>query len=379
MDGALTWRCCHAAPQTTQETQGDSSRYSEGVLPLVPFIINGDSASSRDYPMTGAVILETDDADAPLLWCSSTLLVPDTVVLAAHCVDPELITALYPGTTEIRLFWSRLDNMTPYDGTGLLPHDAVEVIGAVYHADYSVLAFDEGIADNHDIALLFLEEAQDIAHAYPISPAETAQLVEGAGVVVVGWGQQSAEDPDDIGEKRMGDSVIGEVGSAEFLVGPEASDVRQCHGDSGGPVFLDVDADTETPTRIVGVTSHAYDETACASTGAVNTRIDAHLGWLDAQLRARCEDGFRVWCEEPGLIFAPVAEEDDSDGSIGDGLGPGASTGSGRPTELTTDTAGCSTVSGPMLWWLPVLLGRRRRPSRPQPGSANEGSCAAQP
>ena len=329
--------------------------------------------------MTGAVILESDDTDAPILWCSSTLLAPDTVVLAAHCVDPALITALYPGTTEIRLYWSRLDDMTLYDGTGLLPHDAVAVIGAVYHADYSVLAFDEGIANNHDIALLFLEEAQDTEHAYPIAPEETAQLVEGAGVVVVGWGQQSAGDPDDIGEKRMGDSVVGELGSAEFLVGPEASDVRQCHGDSGGPVFLDVDADTETPTRIVGVTSHAYDETACASIGAVNTRVDAHLDWLDAQLRARCEDGFRVWCEEPGLIFAPMVEEEDNDGGVGDGLGPGSSTGDGSPTELTTDAAGCSTVSGPMLWWLPVLLGRRRRPARSQTGGDHADSSAAQP
>ncbi|MFT5680540.1 MAG: hypothetical protein ACI8RZ_001446, partial [Myxococcota bacterium] len=303
------------------------------MLPLVPFIINGDPALSRDHPSAGALLLESDAVGAPILWCSSTLIAPDTVVLAAHCIDPEIITALYPDTTEIRLYWSRLSDMTPYVGTGLLPYDAVEAIGAVYHASYSVVGFDEGIANNHDIALLFLEEAVDTEHAYPISAAESVQLVEGAEVVVVGWGQQSPDEPD-IGEKRMGTSIVGELGSTEFLVGPEEDDVRQCHGDSGGPVFLDVLADTETPTRIVGVTSHAYDQTACDAIGAVNTRIDAHLDWLDAQMRARCEDGFRVWCEEPGLIFAPDAEEDDGDG-VSDGLGPGAESGGGGRVELT--------------------------------------------
>jgi hypothetical protein len=329
--------------------------------------------------MTGAVLLYSDDAGAPLLWCSSTLLAPDVVVLAAHCIDPEIITALYPATTEIGFYWSRLPDMDPYDGTGLLPHDAVEAIGAVYHAGYSVDGFDEGIANNHDIALLFLAEAQEVAHAYPISAAESAQLVEGAEVAVVGWGQQTG-DAESIGEKRMGFSVVGELGSTEFLVGPQSEDVRQCHGDSGGPVFLDVLADTQTPMRLVGVTSHAFDETACDAIGAVNTRIDAHLDWLDAQLRARCEDGFRVWCEEPGLIFAPAAEADDGGTSDGS-LGPGAGGGGGGRVELTDDAAGCQTVSGTAAGWRPLLLGlllsrRRRRGSRQAaPGSARDGQA----
>jgi hypothetical protein len=101
----------------------------------------------------------------------------------------------------------------------------------------------------------------------------------------------------------------------------------------------------------------------CDSIGGVNTRIDAHLGWLDAQLRARCEDGFRVWCEEPGLLFAPETEE--GDGSTSDGLGPGAGGGGGGPVELIDESAGCSAAHSAahslMLWWLPVLLSRRRR------------------
>ena len=352
-------------------------------------IINGESATADDYPMTGGMLMRADieiwgsTSSVSTIVCSSTLIAPDVVLLAAHCLDDYALTYGMGEVNNKELQWSRQADLTAWDGSGANPDwpaDAVAVIDTVMHEDFDLTTMAVGIAENDDIALMFLAEAvTDVEPAYLPTLDEATQLEEGLEVAVVGWGQQSAGDPDDIGEKRMGDSVVGELGSAEFLVGPEASDVRQCHGDSGGPVFLDVDADTETPTRIVGVTSHAYDETACASIGAVNTRVDAHLDWLDAQLRARCEDGFRVWCEEPGLIFAPMVEEEDNDGGVGDGLGPGSSTGDGSPTELTTDAAGCSTVSGPMLWWLPVLLGRRRRPARSQTGGDHADSSAAQP
>ena len=310
--------------------------------------------------MTGAVLMESDQAGAPQLWCSSTLLTPDVVVLAAHCVDPEIILGLYPETTTLRFYWTREDDVSSYDGTGRLPSDAIEAIGAVYHASYSVAGFDEGIANNHDIALLFLAEVADEGHAYPVALDESEQLVEEAEVVVVGWGQQSTA-PDSTGEKMMGVSTVGALGETEFLVGPLAADVRQCHGDSGGPVFLDVLADTTTPLRLVGVTSHAYDETACEEVGAVNTRIDAHLDWLDDQLRARCADGFRVWCEEPGLIFAPPAEDEEDNAVIDDGISASPGSGGGLMQELDDAPAGCSTTGGGTLWLLPLLLSRARQ------------------
>ena len=327
------------------------------------WIINGQPAAEHVYEMTGAILVETDRSGAPWLWCSGTLLAPDVVVLAAHCVDPMLILSAFPGTTEIHFTFSRLTSMTPYDGTGQRPYDAVDAIGAVYHAGYSHSRFELGISDNDDIALLFLGEALDVAHAYPLSSAESVQLVEGASVDVVGWGQSSTA-PDSTGDKRWGTSVVGEVGGWEFHVGPEAADVRQCFGDSGGPVFLTVDASTTTATRLAGITSHAYDETGCEETGGVSTRVDAYLDWLDAQLVARCEDGFRVWCDEPGLIFAP--EEDDTETSTGGGSGdsdpnPTPSTDGGGGRVVFEEPAGCQSVGGGALWWLPVLLLRRRR------------------
>ena len=61
--------------------------------------------------------------------------------------------------------------------------------------------------------------------------------------------------------------------------------------------------------RLVGVTSHAYDETDCAAKGGVDTRVDHYLTWIDEQMRSRCEDGTRVWCEVEGIIPPPTEEE----------------------------------------------------------------------
>ena len=53
-------------------------------------IINGEDAEASEYPQTGAMIAQIEGFPGPLFMCSSTLVAPDTVLLAAHCVDEEL-------------------------------------------------------------------------------------------------------------------------------------------------------------------------------------------------------------------------------------------------------------------------------------------------
>lgn len=106
----------------------------------------------------------------------------------------------------------------------------------------------------------------------------------------------------------MGTSFIAEKTAAEFKVGEVVTDVRKCHGDSGGPSFMEVETDSSEKWRIVGVTSHAYDQTDCRSTGGVDTRITAYLDWIDDEMRSRCEDGSRSWCVTPGIPTPPNAD-----------------------------------------------------------------------
>ena len=140
--------------------------------------------------------------------------------------------------------------------------------------------------------------------------------------------------------------------------------------------------DIDGGVRLIGVTSHAYDWTDCTETGGVDTRIDYYLDWIDDEMRARCESGERVWCEEEGILgpdyvgsgesgddpdFPSGSDDDDIGGSEGDEEGYSFLTSLGDDG----DEGGCSCSAAPRrdaLLWLSALVGligaRRRQPSR---------------
>jgi MYXO-CTERM domain-containing protein len=107
----------------------------------------------------------------------------------------------------------------------------------------------------------------------------------------------------------MGESFIARLAPYEMQIGLEESDVRQCHGDSGGPTFLNIETTTDDAMRLIGVTSHTYDASDCARTGGVDTRVDYYVDWIDQEMRAACDDGTRVWCDEPGILVPPTTED----------------------------------------------------------------------
>lgn len=338
--------------------------------PTAVGIINGAEASTEEYPMTGGMLMSASFFGFPMdtFVCSSTLIAPDVVLIAAHCLDDYAFTLGFGELEDKRVWWSREADLTGWDGTTQdpeLPADAVEAVSWVIHPDFSMTDFGVGITQNDDIALMFLSEAvTDVPHAYLPTADEATQLAEGALVAVVGWGQQvatsggwgDAPEPGTYAIKMWGESTLGEVGSHEFHVGPETEDVRKCHGDSGGPTFMDVETTSTESMRLIGVTSHAYDaQTDCNVTGGVDTRADAYLEWIDAEMNAACEDGTRAWCDETGIIAPPepvVADDDDADGVDGEDGKDGK--------------AGCSAVGGASGATIAVLslLGvaaRRRR------------------
>lgn len=298
-------------------------------------IINGEEAATDDYPMTGATIidayLDSQWGSGPFrtLSCSSTLIAPDVVLLAAHCVDPDSYTYGMGELSDVDIRWTREADLTAFDGRRISewPEDAVQAVAWVTPDEWDLFGMETGIGTNYDIALLFLSEPLDIPHAYLPTAEEAAQLAVDTEVVVVGWGQQEATS---FGEqppagtyalKRMGVSYINELGEAEFQVGGEEADVRKCHGDSGGPSFATLDTESPERMRLVGVTSHAYDRSDCNRTGGVDTRVDFYLDWIDAEMRAACADGTRAWCEQEGIIHAPIPVEEDPEEEEGkDGL-----------------------------------------------------------
>jgi MYXO-CTERM domain-containing protein len=324
-------------------------------------IINGEAPSADHHPeaggmLAGAVIdFGGSTFDLKMLMCSSTLIAPDVVLLAAHCVDFEYYEQMAGMQFDnVDIAFSRTADLSGYAGMPGTdwPADSVFAWDVAAHPEFSMQAIQMGLAENFDIALMFLDEAVlDVAPALLPTEAEATALVEGAVVEIVGWGQQTSDQTPPagtVGIKMAGTSVVGDIAAHEFQVGVAEDDVRKCHGDSGGPSYLDVGG-TGNSKRLVGVTSHAYDQTDCRETGGVDTRVDYYLEWIDAEMRSRCEDGTRVWCETEGIVpsdFSPegfVFEE----------------------TEDEVEGCSCSTAPPPMsLVWAFGLLGlvsRRRR------------------
>jgi MYXO-CTERM domain-containing protein len=331
--------------------------------PVLAFdeIINGEeSSSTSDYPSAGGMLAGTiidfggTTYDIKMLMCSSTLIAPDVVLLAAHCIDFSYYEQMAGMSfDDANIGFSRTADLSAWSGMPGTewPEDTILAWEALAHPGFSMAGMGIGLSENDDIALLFLEEAiLDVEPALLPTSAEAAQITEGTSVDIVGWGQQTSDQnppAGTVGYKMHGTSHIAETAETEFKVGEVESDVRKCHGDSGGPTYLDVgDGD-----RVIGVTSHSYDMTDCRETGGVDTRVDHYLDWIDDEMRARCEDGTRVWCETDGIIDPDWIAPDD----VGDFDGD---------TKITG--CGCSSSKSATGWvWLLGLLGvfgvRRRR------------------
>ena len=69
--------------------------------PTVSAIINGETATIDDYPMTGGMMMDADlsfggsPMNVRMFVCSSTLIAPDVVLLAAHCLDDYALSLIH--------------------------------------------------------------------------------------------------------------------------------------------------------------------------------------------------------------------------------------------------------------------------------------------
>jgi subtilisin-like proprotein convertase family protein len=262
------------SPDAGSERSGTAAGYREG-LPAGdsaanipdPRIVGGVEVYPPDkYPFVAALVWRGGDAWADQ-FCGGSVISPDWVLTAAHCVFGE-------SASEIDVVVGRHDLSTSAG-------DRIGVISIVVHPGYN-----ETTSAN-DLALIHLASPTSFAPA--ALPANTSLEAPGTALTVAGWGD-TMSDPKwpyklrEVEVPVVSDAVCS-AAYAGFDDGPSAVDlcagnlaaggINSCQGDSGGPLF----ASTAGGFTQVGIVSRGN---GCGLPGypGIYTRVSAFTAWI---------------------------------------------------------------------------------------------------
>ncbi|MGO8992521.1 MAG: S1 family peptidase [Polyangiaceae bacterium] len=217
-------------------------------------IVSGVDDNGRD-PAVVALDVGADSL------CSGTLIAPDVLLTARHCVSITADTIACPATGP------QVTGERPPSSLRVLSGDKVQTAREVARGTAVVLPPGDILCDA-DIALVLLDQAVDVD---PLDVSTTG-VTAGDHVTSVGYGRKADGDPP--GTKLFREHVeVLSTTAWEFLVG-EAT----CQGDSGGPAL------DETTGDIVGIVSRGGP--TCDGPGAHNvyTRTDAFQSLINEAL-----------------------------------------------------------------------------------------------
>ena len=219
----------------------------------VPRIYRGVPTGA--YPAVGGIIIVLPDAVA---LCSGTLVAPDVVLTAAHCVDGEptrIVAAFFP------------------DGATEEDHDAAAF---AINPDYN-----PGRLAVADIALIRL--ASPVPDVAPMPLPSAAPRPRRAGVIV-GFGRDQSGM---VGVKEMATVHLQRCPAVFPAAGLARGQLRSslcwrphhrgqdtCEGDSGGPLVVD--------GAVAGVTSGGYPQ--CPGRLSWDTNVALYRPWIESLL-----------------------------------------------------------------------------------------------
>jgi secreted trypsin-like serine protease len=191
--------------------------------------------------------------------CSGTLVAPNVVVTAGHCVQGDCCSRVSVGEDVADTSTARV----------------IGVRHAAAHPDY------RPPNPVHDLSVLILDEDAGVA---PRGIAHEAMLANAVSVRLAGYGRTDVEGTTGAGRRRMvdvplasSDPKYGADPESEFVAGAPFLDRDACSGDSGGPAYVEAD----DGWYLAGATSRATRSTfrRCGD-GGIYTWVRAYARWI---------------------------------------------------------------------------------------------------
>lgn len=193
--------------------------------------------------------------------CTSTIIAPDVLMTAAHCVVDE------DGQRGLVVFDKSLDNQN----ANVLP-----IVGMTLPDDY-VASTDSD--SRNDIALVRFEGALPAGYAPANLPTADLAVSAGAPLTVAGYGLSDPKNQDSAGHLLQTNTQVSSetVSPTEFMTQTKGKGV--CSGDSGGPAYMQ----SGGKTYVVGVTNLADKDCTGFS---VFLKVSAYLSWIQTATTA---------------------------------------------------------------------------------------------